>query len=75
MIRREADRYRILTQVMKTYRLRFADQMPQHPVASGEVTDEAGTIFIDAHRNEMTELGVITDDPQGPVPCTDQLAR
>jgi hypothetical protein len=60
---------------MEPQRFGFADQMAQHAMAGGKITNEAGTFFINADGNEMAELLVLTDDAQAAVPCSDEFAR
>ena len=73
---READRPRILGQVMQAERLRIVDERSEDPAPVRKGADRCVSLRVDAVRQKPLELRTgLVDDAQRGVPCARQLRR
>src|ERR1700737_2762293 len=66
MVRREADRARVLAEIVKTQGLDATDQHAEDATPAQEIPDGLGILAVDAVRDEALELvRVPVDDAEG----------
>ena len=74
MVLRETDGTVVISQIMKSQRLGFFDEQPQHSVALGQGTDHSDLVVLESDSDELTQGLARSDDSQRPIPSVDQLA-
>ena len=66
MVRREADRRRMLHDVVQPDRLRLVDQVPEHAPALRQRADQLPGVGVDALGDELDELMMVAAHPNAP---------
>jgi hypothetical protein len=65
----------MLAQVMEPQGPGFPDEQAQDAVPCGQVTYRMDAFFINSDRDEVAQVAVFSDHPQGTIPRPDQGAR